>query len=105
MIPEPGSSPPACGRQSSDDQSSTVRALGAMSAARSAGAVVHSYLDDGLAMQFDNYGNYLAWAALESYLVEGLAGARLTHCYGGLVPQPAGRAPPVPAPQLLRRPS
>jgi methylmalonyl-CoA mutase cobalamin-binding domain/chain len=72
--------------------SATVRALGAMSAARSAGAVVHSYLDDGLAMQFENYGNYLAWAALESYLVENLAGARLTHCYGGLVPQPVARA-------------
>jgi methylmalonyl-CoA mutase cobalamin-binding domain/chain len=70
----------------------TVRALGAMSAARDSGAVVHSYLDDGLAMQFDNYGNYLAWAALESYLIETLAGARLGHCYGGLVPQPVARA-------------
>jgi methylmalonyl-CoA mutase cobalamin-binding domain/chain len=70
----------------------TVRALGAMSAARASGAVVHSYLDDGLAMQFDNYGNYLAWAALEIYLIETLAGARLGHCYGGLVPQPVARA-------------
>jgi methylmalonyl-CoA mutase cobalamin-binding domain/chain len=70
----------------------TVRALGAMSAARDSGAVVHSYLDDGLAMQFDNYGNYLAWAALETYLIETLAGARLAHCYGGLVPQPVARA-------------
>lgn len=70
----------------------TIRALGAMSAARGAGAVVHSYLDDGPAMQFDNYGNYLAWAALECYLIEGLAGARLGHCYGGLVPQPVARA-------------
>ena len=70
----------------------TVRALGVMAAARPSGAVVHSYLDDGPAMQLSTYGSYLAWAALERYVVEDLAGARLAHCYGGLVPQPAARA-------------
>ena len=70
----------------------TVRALGVMAAARASGAVVHSYLDDGPAMQLSCYGTYLAWAALERYVVEDLAGARLAHCYGGLVPQPAARA-------------
>ena len=70
----------------------TVRALGVMAAARPAGAVVHSYLDDGPAMQLSSYGTYLAWAALERYVVEDLAGARLAHCFGGLVPQPAARA-------------
>ena len=49
---------------------------------------MHSYLDDGPAMQFSHYGGYLGWAALELYAVEGLIGARLAHCYGGLVPEP-----------------
>ena len=56
------------------------------------GALVHSYLDDGPAMQFSHYGGYLGWAALELYAVEGLIGARLAHCYGGLVPEPTHRA-------------
>lgn len=70
----------------------TVRALGAMAAARDRGALVHSYLDDGPAMRLSSYGNYLAWAALEKYIVEDLAGARIAHCFGGLVPQPPARA-------------
>lgn len=37
----------------------TVRALERMASARQHGAMVHSYLDDGPAMQLDNYGNYL----------------------------------------------
>ena len=72
--------------------SATVRALGLMAAQRDAGAVVHSYLDDGPAMQLSSYGHYLAWAALEIRVVEGMTGARLAHCVGGLVPQPAARA-------------
>ena len=70
----------------------TTRALRTMAAARGRGAVVHSYLDDGPAMQLDHYGSYLGWAALESHVVETLVGARLTHCFGGLVPQPRARA-------------
>lgn len=70
----------------------TLRALQTMSSARAHGAVVHSYLDDGPAMQFANYGNYLGWAALETDIVENMIGARLAHCYGGLVPQPKARA-------------
>ena len=53
---------------------------------------MHSYLDDGPAMQFSHYGGYLGWAALELYVVETLIGARLAHCYGGLVPVPTHRA-------------
>ena len=53
---------------------------------------MHSYLDDGPAMQFSHYGGYLGWAALELYAVETLIGARLAHCYGGLVPEPTHRA-------------
>jgi methylmalonyl-CoA mutase cobalamin-binding subunit len=70
----------------------TVKALGAMAARRDHGALVHSYLDDGPAMQFRHYGGYLGWAALELHAVETLIGARLAHCYGGLVPDPRHRA-------------
>ena len=63
-----------------------------MAAHRDRGALVHSYLDDGPAMQFSHYGGYLGWAALELYAVEALIGARLAHCYGGLVPDPRHRA-------------
>lgn len=70
----------------------TVAALEQMAAARDRGAVVHSYLDDGPAMQLKHYANYLGWAALESHVIEGMLGARLAHCFGGLVPQPRARA-------------
>lgn len=70
----------------------TVAALEQMAAARADGAVVHSYLDDGPAMQLTHYANYLGWAALETHVVERMLGARLAHCFGGLVPQPRARA-------------
>lgn len=70
----------------------TVRALGAMAVRRADGALLHSYLDDGPGMQFAHYGGYVGWAALELHAVEGLTGARLAHCYGGLVPDPRHRA-------------
>lgn len=78
-----------------DDQSLTeitVRALGLMAAARTSGALVHSYLDDGPAMQFSTYGAYVGWAVLEKYVVETLLGARLAHSFGGLVSDPRARA-------------
>jgi methylmalonyl-CoA mutase cobalamin-binding subunit len=68
----------------------TVRALREM--ARTPGALVHSYLDDGPAVQFSHYGGYVGWAALELYVVEALLGARLAHSYGGLIPDPDDRA-------------
>ena len=67
-----------------------VRAIGAMAATD--GTLVHSYLDDGPAMQFEHYGRFLGWAALELYVVEDLLGARLAHSYGGLIPEPLDRA-------------
>ena len=70
----------------------TVQALGAMAALRPAGTLVHSYLDDGLAVQFTHYGYHVGWAALERYIVGDLCGARIGHCFGGLVPDPAARA-------------
>jgi methylmalonyl-CoA mutase cobalamin-binding subunit len=68
----------------------TVRALRAM--ASTPGALVHSYLDDGPAVQFSHYGGFVGWAALELYVVEDLLGARLAHAYGGLIPDPDDRA-------------
>ncbi len=70
----------------------TVEALGMMAAWRDRGALVHSYLDDGVAMQASHYGSYVGWAALERYVVEDLCGARLAHCYGGLIDDPWHRA-------------
>ena len=70
----------------------TVRALGAMSAWHDRGSLMHSYLDDGAAMQLPHYGAYVGWAALELYVVETLCGVRLAHSYGGLVDQPMHRA-------------
>jgi methylmalonyl-CoA mutase cobalamin-binding domain/chain len=83
---------PPGGHDDADLTETTVRALGAMAAHRDRGALVHSYLDDGPAMQFRHYGGYLGWAALELHVVETLIGARLAHCYGGLVPDPRHRA-------------
>ena len=83
---------PPGGHDDADLTETTVMALGAMAARRDDGALVHSYLDDGPAMQFAHYGGYLGWAALELYVVEELIGARLAHCYGGLVPDPRHRA-------------
>ena len=70
----------------------TVRALGAMAKLRPRGALMHSYLDDGAAMQLPHYGAYLGWAALELHVVETLCGARLAHSFGGLVHEPLHRA-------------
>ena len=70
----------------------TVRALGAMAELRHRGALMHSYLDDGAAMQLPHYGAYLGWAALELHVVETLCGARLAHSFGGLVHEPLHRA-------------
>ena len=39
-------------------------------------------------MQASHYGSYLGWAALELHVVETLCGARLAHCYGGLIDEP-----------------
>ncbi|SER39708.1 cobalamin B12-binding domain-containing protein [Microlunatus flavus] len=70
----------------------TVRAVGMLAAWRDRGALVHSYLDDGVAMQAGSYGSYVGWAALERHVVEDLCGARLAHSYGGLVDDPWHRA-------------
>lgn len=62
-----------------------VCVFGAMVVYCESGAFVHSYLDDGSAMQFVHYGGYFGWAVLELHVVEGLIGAWFVYCYGGLV--------------------
>lgn len=70
----------------------TVRSLGAMAALRDKGALMHSNLDDGVAMQLPHYGAYVGWGALELHVTESLCGVRLAHAFGGLVHQPLHRA-------------
>ncbi len=85
-----------------------IRAIGLLAAYRERGALVHSYLEDGVAMQASHYGSYVGWAALEVYVVERLCGARLAHSYGGLIDVPCAprRRPPgarrPPRPRLDR---
>jgi methylmalonyl-CoA mutase cobalamin-binding subunit len=69
-----------------------IRSIGLLAACRGRGALVHSYLEDGVAMQASHYGSYLGWAALELHVVETLCGARLAHSYGGLIDAPRHRA-------------
>jgi methylmalonyl-CoA mutase cobalamin-binding subunit len=69
-----------------------IRSIGLLAACRGRGALVHSYLEDGVAMQASHYGSYLGWAALEVHVVETLCGARLAHSYGGLIDVPQHRA-------------
>ncbi len=70
----------------------TVRALAAIGALRSHGALAHSNLEDGSATQATHFGAYVGWAALELYVVEDLIGARLAHCYGNTIQRPEDRA-------------
>jgi methylmalonyl-CoA mutase cobalamin-binding subunit len=70
----------------------TVRALAAIAALRSQGALAHSNLEDGSATQATHFGAYVGWAALELYVVEELIGARLAHCFGNTIQRGADRA-------------
>ena len=70
----------------------TVRALAAIGALREHGALAHSNLEDGSATQASHFGAYVGWAALEMYVVEGLIGARLAHCFGNTIQRPESRA-------------
>jgi methylmalonyl-CoA mutase cobalamin-binding subunit len=70
----------------------TVRALGALAAARPLGALAHSNLEDGSGTQASHFGAYVGWAALELQVVEQLIGARLAHCFGNTIQNPEHRA-------------
>ncbi len=71
-----------------DQMAEVVKALGLMASKADAGAVVHSYLDDGFPAQFGDYSSYVGWAKFERYVVEELIGAKLGIAYGGLTHRP-----------------
>ena len=71
-----------------EQMAEVITAFGLMAGKRDAGAVVHSYLDDGFPAQFSDYVSYVGWARFERYLVETLIGAQLGHAYGGLTHDP-----------------
>ncbi len=68
----------------------TVSAL-ALIAAQPVEILVHSNLDDGFAAQFTDVACMLGAALLERHLVEGLLGARVSHCYGHHFGEPLER--------------
>jgi methylmalonyl-CoA mutase cobalamin-binding subunit len=70
----------------------SVKAIALLAAFREQGCMLHSYLEDGYGALFKNCASVAAWAMLEHYIVEGLLGAKLTHCIGGLTSDPIKRA-------------
>ena len=42
-------------------------------------------------LQVNDYANVVGWAYLERYIVEGLFGAKLVHCFGGVTSDPLMR--------------
>lgn len=67
-----------------DQMIEVVKSLGMMASKAEAGAVVHSYMDDGFPALFSDYCSYIGWARFERYIVESLIGAHLSTSYGGL---------------------
>ena len=53
----------------------TVKALGVMAAKENEGAVVETYLEDGVCASFYDAASFVGWAKLERYVVEELIGA------------------------------
>jgi methylmalonyl-CoA mutase cobalamin-binding subunit len=70
----------------------TVRAMAILARRRPDGVMFHSYLEDGFGALFHDCATVAGWAFLERYIVEGLLGARLSHCIGGLTSDPIKRA-------------
>lgn len=68
----------------------TLRALGLI-AAQDTEVLVHSNLDDGFAAQFSDLACALGAALIEQYIVQDLAGCRLSHCYGHHFSEPLTR--------------
>ena len=60
---------------------STLAAVGLM-AAQPVTVMVHSNLDDGFAALFEDLACALGFALVERYIVEDLAGGKVTHCFG-----------------------
>lgn len=70
----------------------TARAIAVIGALRGKGTLFHSYLDDGFGALFADSATVAGWAMLERYIVEGLFGAKLAHCMGGLITDPVKRS-------------
>ncbi|MEZ5773276.1 MAG: hypothetical protein R3D33_00775 [Hyphomicrobiaceae bacterium] len=68
----------------------TVVALGLI-AAQEVEVLVHSNLDDGFAALFTDLSSALGAVLVEKHIVEGLIGARLSHCFGHHFSDPLGR--------------
>ncbi len=69
----------------------TVTALGLI-AAQDETILVHSNLDDGFAGLFIDMACALGMVIVEKHIVEGLIGARVSHCYGHHFSDPLSRA-------------
>lgn len=69
----------------------TAKALSVMGKLKNRGMLVHSYLDDGFGALLNDYADIVGWAYLEKYIVEGLFGAKLAHCFGGVTADPLMR--------------
>jgi methylmalonyl-CoA mutase cobalamin-binding subunit len=69
----------------------TVTALGLI-AAQDETILVHSNLDDGFAGLFIDMACALGMVLIEKHIVEGLIGARVSHCYGHHFSDPLSRA-------------
>ena len=69
----------------------TLRALGLI-AAQPVQVLVHSNLDDGFAALFTDLCCVLGAVLIEQHIVDGLIGARVSHCFGHHFSEPMTRA-------------
>ena len=68
----------------------TIKALG-LCAAQPVEVLIHSNLDDGFAALFTDLACGIGMVLIERYIVEDLAGGRVTHCYGHTFEDPLTR--------------
>lgn len=79
-----------------------IKALGLMASKRDEDAMMQSYLEDGYCAQFKDYCSYIGWALFERYLIDEVAGARLSIAYGGLTHNPITKAAMVLALEAIK---
>ncbi len=68
----------------------TIKAI-ALCAAQPVPVLIHSNLDDGFAALFTDLACALGAVLLEQHIVDGLLGARSSHCYGHTYSEPLAR--------------
>lgn len=64
-----------------------VRACGILASQRDQGAVLDTYLEDGIAGTFEDYASLVGWAGVERWIA-GLCGCPLSVSWGGLTADP-----------------